>query len=200
MQKERKEELMEIIKFVCLLISLVLILIIAGNFMPWWLWVVVLGASAVAGVLKAIENNKKAKSKGNDGYSIQNFSTKPAESVNSWERCTCTKQDAKAILAAAEIMYQKKYKKLPSKSTCTKEHAKIILKAATMMYQKKYNKFSKSDVYNLREELDDDFDDFYDDLLNQIYDVDSDMTFANKKYEDEVLEWINYYENTLRFS
>ena len=70
------------------------------------------------------------------------------------ERCTCTKKDAAAILAAAEIMYKKKYNKFPSKNTCTKEHAEIILDAATMMYQKKYNKFSKSDVYKLKEELD----------------------------------------------
>ena len=55
--------------------------------------------------------------------------------MESWNRCTCTKEDAAAILAAAEIMYKKKYNKLPSKSTCTKEHAEIILDAATMMYQ-----------------------------------------------------------------
>ena len=120
--------------------------------------------------------------------------------MESWKRCTCTKKDAAAILAAAEIMYQKKYKKLPSKSTCTKEHAEIILDAATMMYKKKYNKFSKSDEYKLREEIDEDFEDFYDDLLNQTYDVDKDLANADDEYEKEVLEWMNYYENTLRFT
>ena len=118
-----------------------------------------------------------------------------------WKRCTCTKKDAEAILAAAEIMYQKKYKKPLSKSAYTgKEYAEIILDAATMMYQKKYNKFSKSDVYKLREELDDDFDDFYDDLLDQIYDVDKDMTYADKNFENEVLEYMDYVENILRFT
>ena len=67
------------------------------------------------------------------------------------------------------------------------------------MYQKKYNKFSKSDVYKLREEIDDDFEDFYDDLLDQIYDV-NDMTYLNDNFEDEVIEWMNYCENTLRFT
>ena len=191
---------MEIITFLCLLICLVLILLIVGNFMPWWLWVIVLGSSAVAGVLKGIENNKKAKSKRNNGYSIQNFSAKPVEHINSWKRCTCTKEDAATILAAAEIMYQKKYNKPPRKDTCTKEHAEIILDAATMMYKKKYNKFSKSDEYKLREEIDEDFEDFYDDLLNQIYDVDKDLANADDEYEKEVLEWMNYYENTLRFT
>jgi hypothetical protein len=118
-----------------------------------------------------------------------------------WKRCTCTKKDAAAILAAAEIMYQKKYNKAPSKSAyTTKEFAEEILDAATMRYQKKYNKFSKSDVYKLREELDDDFDDFYDDLLNQIYDVDKDTTYANDNFENEVLEWMDYCENILRFT
>lgn len=120
--------------------------------------------------------------------------------MESWKRSTCTKKDAAAILAAAEIMYQKKYNKPPRKDTCTKEHAEIILDAATMMYQKKYNKFSKSDVYKLREELDDDFDDFYDDLLDQIYDVDKDTTYANDNFEKEVLEWMDYCENILRFT
>ena len=120
--------------------------------------------------------------------------------MESWKRCTCTKKDAAAILAAAEVMYQKKYKTLPSKFTCTKEHAEIILDAATMMYQKKYNKFSKSDEYKLREELDEDFDDFYFDLLDQIYDVDKDMTYANDIFENEVLEWMDYCENILRFT
>jgi TRAP-type mannitol/chloroaromatic compound transport system substrate-binding protein len=114
-------------------------------------------------------------------------------------RCTCTKKDAAAILAAAEIMYKKKYNKLPSKSTCTKQHAELILDAAKMMYQKKYNKFSKSDVYKLREEIDDDFEDFYDDLLDQIYDV-NDLTYSDDNFEDEVVEWMNYCENTLRFT
>ena len=107
---------------------------------------------------------------------------------------------SKAILAAAEIMYQKKYKKLPPKNKSTKEHAEIILDAATMMYQKKYNKFSKSDVYKLKEELDYDFDDFYDDLLDQIYNVNDDKTLADKDYENEVLEWMDYFENILRFT
>ena len=117
-----------------------------------------------------------------------------------WKRCTCTKEDAKAILAAAEIMYKKKYNKLPSKSTCTKEHADIILDAATMMYQKKYNKYSKSDVYKLREEIDEDFEDFYDDLLDKISDENDDKTYADKNFEDEVLEYMDYCENTLRFT
>ena len=120
--------------------------------------------------------------------------------MDSWKRCTCTKEDSKAILAAAEIMYKKKYNKLPSKNTCTKEHAEIILDAATMMYQKKYNKYSKSDVYKLKEEIDDDFEDFYDDLLDQIYNVNDDKTLADKNFENEVLEWMDYYENTLRFT
>ena len=120
--------------------------------------------------------------------------------MESLERCTCTREDAKAILAAAEIMYQKKYKKLPPKNKSTKEHAEIILDAATMMYQKKYNKFSKSDVYKLKEELDYDFDDFYVDLLDQIYNVNDDKTFANDNFENEVLEWMNYCENILRFT
>lgn len=119
--------------------------------------------------------------------------------MESWKRCTCTKKDAATILAAAEIMYQKKYKKLPSKNTCTKEHAEIILDAATMIYQKKYNKFSKSDEYKLREELDEDFEDFYDDLLNRIYDVNN-MTYADDNFEKEVLEWMDYCENILRFT
>ncbi len=138
MQKERKEQ-MDIIRFFCLLICFVLLLIIAGNFLPWWLWVIILGASAVAGVIKGIENNKIGKSQSNSGYSIQSIQPKPVEPDNSWKRCTCTKEDAATILSAAEIMYQKKYKKLPSKYTCTKEHAEMILDAATMMYQKKYN-------------------------------------------------------------
>ena len=119
--------------------------------------------------------------------------------MNSWKRCTCTKKDASAILAAAEIMYKKKYNKLPSNNTCTIEHAEIILDAATMMYQKKYNKYSKSDVYKLREEIDEDFEDFYDDLLNQIYDV-NDMTYTDDNFENEVLEYMDYVENTLRFT
>jgi TRAP-type mannitol/chloroaromatic compound transport system substrate-binding protein len=119
--------------------------------------------------------------------------------MDSWKRCTCTKKDVEAILAAAEIMYKKKFNKLPSKSTCTKEHAEIILDAATMMYQKKYNKYSKSDVYKLREEIDEDFEDFYDDLLNQIYDV-NDTTYKDDIFENEVLEWMDYFENTLRFT
>ena len=118
-----------------------------------------------------------------------------------WKRCTCTKKDAAEILAAAKIMYKKKYNKFPSKSTYTKrEYAEIILDAATMLYQKKYNKYSKSDVYNLREELDEDFDDFYDDLLDHIYNFDDDKTLADKNYENEVLEWMDYFENTLRFT
>lgn len=190
--------MMEFITFLCLLICLGLILLIVGNFLPWWLWVIVLGGSAVAGVLKALENNKKGKSNSYSGDFIRNFQANPVEPIKSWERCTCTKQDAKAILAAAEIMYQKKYKKLPPKNKSTKEHAEIILDAATMMYQKKYNKFSKSDVYKLKEELDDDFDDFYNDLLDQIYNVNDDKTLADDNYEDEVLEWMDYYENILR--
>ena len=128
------------------------------------------------------------------------FAKRKEEIMDSWKRCTCTKEDAKAILAAAEIMYKKKYNKLPSKNTCTKEHAEIILDAATMMYQKKYNKYSKSDVYKLKEEIDDDFEDFYDDLLDQIYNVNDDKTLADKNFENEVLEWMDYYENTLRFT
>ena len=129
------------------------------------------------------------------------FAKRKEEIMDSWKRCTCTKEDAKAILAAAEIMYKKKYNELPSKSTYTKrEYAEIILDAATMLYQKKYNKFSKSDVYKLKEEIDDDFEDFYDDLLDQIYNVNDDKTLADKNYENEVLEWMDYYENTLRFT
>ena len=120
--------------------------------------------------------------------------------MESWGRCTCTKKDAAEIFAAAEIMYQMKYKKLPPKDRSTKEHAEVILDAAKMIYQKKYNKYSKSDLYNLREELDDDFDDFYEDLLDHIYNFDDDMTLADKDYENEVLEWMNYVENTLRFT
>ena len=127
------------------------------------------------------------------------FAKRKEEIMDSWKRCTCTKEDAKAILAAAEIMYKKKYN-LPSKNTCTKEHAEIILDAATMMYQKKYNKYSKSDVYKLKEEIDDDFEDFYDDLLDQIYNVNDDKTLTDKNFENEVLEWMDYYENTLRFT
>ena len=97
-------------------------------------------------------------------------------------------------------MYQKKYKKLPPKDRSTKEHAEVILDATKMIYQKKYNKYSKSDVYNLREELDEDFDDFYDDLLDHIYNFDDDKTLADKNYENEVLEWMDYFENTLRFT
>ena len=191
---------MDIIIFLCLLICLGLILLIAGNFMPWWLWVIVLGASVYAGVLKGIENNKKGKRKRYSGSYIQNFSAKPAEPVNSWKTCTCTKKDAAEIFAAAEIMYQKKYKKLPPKDRSTKEHAEVILDATKMIYQKKYNKYSKSDVYNLREELDEDFEDFYDDLLDHIYNFDDDKTLADKNYENEVLEWMDYFENTLRFT
>ena len=90
-----------------------------------------------------------------------------------------------------------------SKQTITytkREYAEIILDAATMLYQKKYNKFSKSDVYKLKEEIDDDFEDFYDDLLDQIYNVNDDKTLTDKNYENEVLEWMDYYENTLRFT
>ena len=121
--------------------------------------------------------------------------------MDSFKRCTCTKKDAAEIMAAAKIMYKKKFNKLPSKSTYTKrEYAEIILNAATMLYQKKYNKFSKSDVYKLKEEIDDDFEDFYDDLLDQIYNVNDDKTLADKNFENEVLEWMDYYENTLRFT
>ena len=74
--------------------------------------------------------------------------------MDSFKRCTCTKKDAAEIFAAAEIIYKKKFNKLPSKSTYTKkEYAEIILDAATMLYQKKYNKYSKSDVYKLKEEI-----------------------------------------------
>ena len=184
---------MEIIRCLCLLICLVLLLIIGGNFLPWWLWVIILGLSAISGIFKGIENNKKEKIKINNNYSIQNFQAKPVEPMNSWKRCTCTKEDKAAILAAAEIMYQKKYKKRPSKRTCTKEHAEMILDAATMMYQKKYNKFSKSDKRKLKEELDDDFDDFYNDLLDQIYDV-NDMTYADD-IENKRIDEMNWYEN-----
>ena len=125
---------------------------------------------------------------------------KKKELMEIWKRCTCTKKDAAEIFAAAEIMYQKKYKKLPPKNKSTIEHAEIILDAATMLYQKKYNKYSKSDVYKLKEELDEDFDDFYEDLLDQIYDVDKDTTYADKNFENEVLEYMDYVENTLRFT
>ena len=118
--------------------------------------------------------------------------------MESWTRCTCTKEDAAVILAAAEMMYKKKYNKPPKNNTCTKEHAELILDAAKMMYQKKYNKYSKSDEYKLREEIDEDFEDFYDDLLNQIYDVDKDLANADDDFENEILEWMNYYENILR--
>jgi len=123
------------------------------------------------------------------------------EFMDSFKRCTCTKKDAAEIFAAAEIIYKKKFNKLPSKSTYTKkEYAEIILDAATMMYQKKYNKYSKSDVYKLKEEIDDNFEDFYDDLLDQIYNVNDDKTLTDKNFENEVLEWMDYYENTLRFT
>jgi hypothetical protein len=55
-------------------------------------------------------------------------------------------------------------------------------------------------VYKLREEIDDDFEEFYEDLLNQIDDDNDDKTYADKNFEDEVLEWMDYYENTLRFT
>ena len=118
--------------------------------------------------------------------------------MKSWERCTCTKEDAAAILAAAEVMYKKKYNKPPKNNTCTKEHAEIILDAAKIVYQKKYNKYSKSDKYKLREELDDDFEDFYDDLLNQIYDIDNDLANADDDFEQVMQDQINYFDILFR--